>query len=207
MTQYFKGDETEIKMHDAAAPAFDLCDAALEAFYSGAYTANDFLLSLYDQGRMPFSARVPRAAFVDFYKQALVNFPVTGTFEAYIFIIRSIFGETTEIQFEVPAAGKLNILVDAAASTEFGWQVKEYSGGEYVYSDMVTLDDQELQFRGISGIENEAQLNALLSELIPAGIFPTVTFQVFDISNFVDFDGESILDYLDNEIVFFETGA
>jgi len=210
MTQKFKGDATELKMELAAKPAFDLVSASLDQYYDGAYEAEDFLLSLYDEGRMPFTDRVPRDAFVAFIKQAIPNFKFTGTFEAYLFIIRSIFGEDAEVLFTVPDPGKLEVIVNSSSALAFDWQAFEFVDGESLTYEMTTHDGDLLQFRGIPGISSQAQLDQLLSELIPAGIYTEITLQFFELSDFIAEDpvGEffSIIDHLDNQIVFFEIG-
>jgi hypothetical protein len=75
MTQNFKGDSTELKYLAAGEPAFEITRVSLHEFFQGCYDADEFLLMLYDSGRMPFSSRVPREAFVNFIRQAIPDFP------------------------------------------------------------------------------------------------------------------------------------
>lgn len=205
MTQKFKGDAIELQMEAAGSPAFDSCDLALDEFFENCYDASDFLLALYDSGRMPFSDRVPRDSFVDFIRNALPNFPVTGSYESYIFIVNAIFGAGSGIYFDPPVAGKLSMLVNAAASLEFGAVAREFSGVAYDYFDLITMDGDGLQFRGVSGIDSEPKLKALLAELIPGGISPTITLDFFALYSFEASTVELIIDHLGNQIVFFET--
>lgn len=211
MTQNFKGDATELKYQAAGEPAFELTRVSLHEFFQGCFDCDEFLLMLYDSGRMPFSSRVPREAFVSFIRQALPDFPKTGTFEVYIFMIKALFGDTATIQFTVPAAGKLEIEVNAPGSSlAFDWVAKEIAGGATILTDMVTSYDEEFLFNGISGIESEAQLQILLQELQPLGIYTTLALTFFQLFQFVaDYDGTgtplyTILDSFGNEIVFYE---
>ncbi len=211
MTQNFKGDATELKYLAAGEPAFELTRVSLHEFFQGAYDCDEFLLMLYDAGRMPFSSRVPRDAFVSFIRQAIPDFPSTGTFEVYIFMIKALFGDSAIIQFTIPAAGKLQIEVNAPGSSlEFDWVAKEIVGGGTILTQMITHDSEEFLFNGISGIETEAQLQILLAELFPMGIYATLELTFFHLYQFVaDYDGTgiplyTILDYLGNEIVFYE---
>lgn len=206
MTQKFKGDQIELDMESAGSLPFDICSTALDEYFDGCYEASDFLLALYDSGRMPFSDRIPRDSFVAFIKQAIPNFPVTGSFESYIFIIQSIFGAGSGILFDVPAPGKLSLLVNAASSLEFDAEVREFVGTSYEYSDIITSDGFGLQFRGISGIDSEAKLAQLLAELIPAGVFTNITLAFFALYSFATNTGDLIVDSSNNQIVFFETG-
>lgn len=208
MTQKFKGDLTELMFEAAGAKAFDLTSTSLDQFFDSAYVTSDFLLMLYDAGRMPFSDRVPRESFVAFITQALPMAQVTGTFEAYIFTIKSIFGQESEILFDVPAPGKIDITVNSAASLTFEAQGREFGDGVFTFFGMQTSDGYLIEFRGIAGIDSEAELLQLLSELIPAGIYPTVTLEVFTISQFIAQDSganlDSVTDAAGNQLVFFE---
>ncbi len=203
MAQKFKGDETELKFEAAGTPALELTSGALDSFYSQGFDCNPFLLMLYDEGRMPFSDRIPRESFVDFIKEALINFNSTGTFDAYIFILKKVFGEASTILFEVPGNGKLSILINASTELEFDAIVHEYEAGEF---SLTTSDDDGIVFRGISGIDSEYRLKLLLSELIPTGVFTEFTLSFFALFDFYDDAGDGMTDYLGNQIVFFETG-
>ncbi len=204
MTQNFKGDPLELKMIAAGQPAFAVCESALDDFNQNSYIAADFLLMLYDSGRMPFSDRVPRESFVTFFRQAIVKFPFTGTFECYIFILTSIFGDGSTILFNIPAAGKLDILVNAASTLSFDFIFREFIGGAYVFSNFTDDDDNPIQARAISGIDSEYRLNLLLDEILPAGVFTDVSLSFYSISNFIDDAGDLMLDSLGNQFIFFE---
>lgn len=210
MTQNFKGDALELKMQNVAGPVFDQTDLALNDFYEGAYESSPFLLMLYDEGRMPFSDRIPRDAFVDFIKEALRNFPVTGTYESYLFVLRSIFGADAEIFFDVPAAGKLTISINASTNTEYDFIAREFVDGEYVFHEMIDYDLNTLTFRGIAGIESEYELSLLFSEIMPAGIFPTIQLTFISRYDFIGEDGDGIYDVITDigdQIIFYEIGG
>lgn len=212
ITQSFKGDAFELQMEASGRPAFDVCELALDAYLESGYTASDFLLMLYDEGRMPFSDRVPRDSFLSFIKQAIPNFPVTGTFESYIFILQAIFGEGSGVLFELSDPGKIAILVNAASSVDFEAIAREFSNSQYSIYNLVTDDGDQIIFGGISGIDSEAELTQLLSELIPAGVVADITLDFFALYFFAaeyEADGElfDIVDHLGNAIVFFEQGG
>ncbi len=202
--QKFKGDDTELKYEAAATPAMDLCSTALDAFFAEGYDATPFLLMLFDEGRMPFSDRVPREAFVQFIREALKRFRFTGTFESYIFIIEKIFGEGSGIIFAVPNPGHLTILVNSPATLDFDFIANEYVDGVYVDSEMVDHDGSTLVFQGISGIDSEYELSQLLAELQPAGVFTEVTLAFFALYDFITDDGTLMITHDGDQIVFFE---
>lgn len=205
ISQKFKGDDTELKMEAAALPAFQVCNTGLDAFALSGYNASPFLLGMYDDGRMPFADRVPRDSFVAFIKEALARFPFTGSFESYIFILEAIFGAGSGVLFNIPAPGKLEIAVNAASSIEFDWITAEFVDGVLTNSTMIDSSGSQMVFGGVSGIDSEFELEMLLAEIIPGGIFPAVTLAFFAIFNFVDDGGNTMVDHLGNNIVFIET--
>jgi hypothetical protein len=209
MTQKFKGDALELKMISAGEPVFDLTNLALDEFYANGFDCAPFLLKLYDDKRMPFSNRIPRAAFVEFIREALRNFPVTGTFESYIFVLKSIFGPDTGIFFDVPAGGKLEIDIEAVANTEFDFIGRVFSEGEYEFFNVVDYDGSILTFRGVPGISSEYELNLLFSEIMPGGIVPTILLEFITRYDWISEEaGEfsEMTDHLDNQIIFYEVG-
>lgn len=207
ITEKFKGDATELKMELAASPAFDLTLASLDEFKADSYDTEPFLLMLYDEGRMPFSNRVPRDAFVSFIREALKRFKFTGTFETYLFIIANIFGADSSVLFSVPAPGKLTMVINAGTSVSFDFIVREYIDGAYVESTIVDSDGNTLTFSGISGIDSQYALEQLFAEIIPAGIFPDITLTFFTLYDFITDDGgvAEMITSDGDSIVFFET--
>lgn len=209
--QYFKGDAQELQLYEAGRGPFDLVAADLASFYAGAHEVDDFLLMLFDAGRMPFSDRVPRDSFVAFLKQAIPYARFTGTFEAYLFILKSIFGESSTVFFEIPGPGLLNLQVNIEVGLEFDLVGRAFASGAFESFNLITSDLDQITLRGISGIDSDAELTALLAELFPVGISPTVELTFFHLSNFVAEDGsaivDSVVDNLGNQIVFFELGA
>lgn len=209
MTQKFKGDSTETLFEEAGRGALDTCSAALSEYYAGAYTAGEFLLMLYDAGRMPFSDRVPRDSFLLFIKQAIPNFPFTGTFDSYLFILEAIFGAGTDVLFELTDPGKIGITVNAADTVLFEFIGREFVDGAYVNFELIDDSGDAFVFTGISGIDSQAELEQLLAELIPVGIVADITLTYFDVSPFIaEYEPDefySVVDHLDNQLVFFET--
>lgn len=208
--QNFKGDNLELKFQSVGNPIFDLADSSLDDFYSEGFESTPFLLMLYDEGRMPFSNRIPREAFVDFIKQALKRFPVTGIFETYLFVLRSLFGEMSEINFEIPSPGKLEIDINAIASTTFDFIGREFIDGSYTFFNIVDEDGNILQFRGIPGLSTEYELYLLFSEIMPAGIVPVIALTFYSFFDFIawdDFGNYEMIDNLGNNIILREIGG
>lgn len=208
--QNFKGDALELKMQSIAEPVFDQTDLALDEFYSGGFDSNAFLLMLYDDKRMPFSERIARESFIQFISSALTNFPFIGTFDSYLFILTAIFGADSDIQFDVPAAGKLDIAIESYSEVTFDFLVRELVDGEYVFYTLSTFEDDDIVLRGVPGIQNEYEMNLMFSEIIPAGIYYTFTLNFKVKSFWISEEGGDFFDmtdYLGNQIIFIELGG
>ncbi len=211
MTQNFKGDQNELKMQAVVRPIFESTDSALDQFYEQGYNASDFLLMLYDDNRMPFSERIPRDAFVLFIREALNRFQFTGTFEMYLFILKAIFDDDTEILFTIPAPGKLEIEINATSSVEDEFVGREpINGSGFSIFNIIDSEGSNLSFRSIPGINNEYELNLLFSEIIPCGIVPTLQLSFIERFDFIGEDDSGIFDVIDNQyntLIFYEIGA
>lgn len=206
MKQFKEGSANELKFIEAGASAFDVTSDSLDSMFEGASTSTPFLLMLYDEGRVPYYQRIKRDAFVNFYKEALTWFPTMGTFEAYLFILRAVFGVESEFFFDSSDPGTLQITINIA--NEFTFDFIGYDSiGEF---EMVTDEGDTLVFRSVSGLESEYDVELFFSELIPIGIIPTFNINFYDYSYFVAEDDSTLYDVIDddgNQIVFYEIGA
>jgi len=195
-SQKFKGDETELKYEVSAKPVLDLISGSLDELLEGAELTDAFLLMLYDEGRIPYSNRIKREVFVQFIKGAFLKFPFMGSFESYIFILREIFGPDTDLIFEVPAPGKLNLSVNASSDLVYDFIARELDSGFYTFYNISTSDGDDLVFKGLAGIETESELALLFSEIMPAGIFPTISLDYFLKSTFYGEDTDGVFDMI-----------
>lgn len=203
--QVFKGDDSELKMISAGSPAFDSTESALDAMSTGSANSSAFLLMLYDNGLVPYSTRIKRDAFVAFYREALNQFRVTGTFESYLFILRAIFGADAQIFFQINTFGGLEIDLNVANELTFDF-IGYDDDGEYLISTQDGLNT--LAFRGLSGFATSTDISLLISELMPAGIVPTLAINFYAFSNFIANDGGvfDVITFDGDQIVFYEIG-
>ncbi len=208
-SQNFKGDPHELKMQASLEAPMLVTSASLDDMYEGGENSEEFLLMLYDSGRMPFSERIGRDAFVAFIRKALIAFPQIGSFESYLFILKEVFGAESEVLFEVPGPGELSIDIAASTDTPFDFLIREFIIDRYVDSTMITDEGDDLVFTGLSGIETEYELELLFSEIFPAGIVRNISLEFFALSLFLgeDDDGEFIVITSDGyELIFIESG-
>lgn len=209
--KFFRGNAEEIKVADAAKEAFDLTQSSLDEMLSGASTSDAFLLSLYDIEKVPYHERIVRAAFPAFYREAINWFPKTGTFEAYIFVIRAIFGEDAEIYFDLSTPGALKISINTESEVLFDFIGRDLDeDGNYEEFKILTHDGDFLEFGVLSGISTDSEVELLFSEMIPMGIIPSLFINYYEFSTFIAEEGSTDPEVITEDgdtILFYEIGA
>lgn len=187
MTQYFKGDTTEKKM----AAVFDGIDSVIseskDDFFENFQTSKPFILSLYDINAVPFTSLVPRDIYYDFIYELLERYPVTGTFDFYLAILLRIFGDRASIFFTVSSPGKLDIEVVGSSDIESELLFSEFNFDTFSSEtgELITHAGDVMTAVGFPGISTQYQLNQIISQIIPAGISPTITLTFAGIYDFI----------------------
>lgn len=175
MTNFFKGDELELKMYDAAAPALEEIGTFLDEFFEQCYLCKPMGALLYDERRVPLTNAIRREVFIDTFAEIFDAWIFSGTFESYLTVFRKIFTNDAVIEFTVPAPGKLIIDIEAPATQENQFIARVIESGSFVFYDMITQDGDFLVFRGFPGIETEYELNKMLFTMVPAGIYTEIS--------------------------------
>lgn len=173
--QKFKGDDLELQMEASGADIMDSVELQLDAFFTGAYSSMPLGDSIYDSGRSPLSNAIDRDIFRQSFPEIFTAFTVAGTFDSYITVFQKIFGVDVEIEFTVPAAGKLNIDIIAADVEISEFVARNIESNTYVYSPMVTQDLDQIVFQSIKGFKTQYELEQMLFEMVPAGIYTVIT--------------------------------
>ncbi len=206
--QKFKGDDTENKFINAGVPAFDLIDAEQDAFEAGAYDAAPLGDILWTDERAPLAQTIKQEIFRDAFQEIFLQFKVAGTFESYIAIFKKVFGNQVDVNFTVPAPGKLTMAVTVqgfslddiidddsdSIITQDGVDhivvktrnavdlaialVREFVDGMSVYYELIDSDGDNIGFQFIKGFKTPYELEQMLFEFVPAGIFTTITLTI-----------------------------
>lgn len=176
--QYYKGDTTERKFDGSAAPMLGLLSDQKDLFFDGAYSC--FILGelLYDTSRAPLANAIERNIFRELFATIFDAFLVAGTFESYISVFQNIFGDDVIIEFTVPAAGKLEIDIQATGVLSATRLAREIIGGSYVYYDRVTSVGDTRVASVPKGFQTEYEAEQMLFELVPAGIWTTISLTI-----------------------------
>lgn len=195
MIPFKKNDAVEAKVSAVPEAALSVIDTAQDEFFEGAPTCAAFLLSLYDAGRLSFSDRIGREYFLSFFRELVANAEELGSFEVILFVLRAVFGEDTEIFFEVPAPGKLEI--DIASYDDMLFSVVGVDeDGE---TALISEEGDEIIGSQVLGIETEAELRNLLAEIVIGGVYFTPSINFFTRYFLVADEGGDPIDVVDDE--------
>jgi len=178
MPQYFKGDATELKYYNSAAPVLDLLSAEKDDFFADAYEC--FILGevLYDNALSPLSNAISRDIFRTSFSTIFDSFLVAGSFESYLTVFQNIFGSDVEVTFTVPAPGKLEIDIVAAGVELSPFVARYIEDNAYVFDNVVDDEGDQIVFQTVKGFESQYELEQMLFEMVPTGIYTVISLTV-----------------------------
>ncbi len=185
--QKFKGDTTEDKFIASGSPIMDQMSMAKDDFFEGAYDCGPLGDLLHDIKRSPLANAVKLEVFRNFYNTIYEAFRYSGSFESYLTVFAKIFGDSVEVEFNAdnlttpsspPGPGRLEINIIAEELELFNFVARHISNNAYLFDDVVQYDDDEqdnIIFQTIKGFHTEYELNQMLREMVPAGIFTQIS--------------------------------
>lgn len=174
--QYFKGDSEELKFYNSVSPLIDVLSQDHDDFFDECYSCYILGELLYDNNLSPLSNAIDRELFRTSFKSIVDAFVDVGTFEAYISVFEKIFGESVNLTFTIPAAGKLEIDIIASEIELTDFVAREIGEDAYVFSEIETQDEIDtLVFQSIQGFTSQYELEQMLFEMVPAGIYTEIT--------------------------------
>lgn len=178
MPQFFKGDATEQKYYLSGLPISEQLSAQKSLFFDDAYAC--FVLGelLYDNDYAPLARAIPREIFRESFATVFDAFLTAGSFESYLTVFRNIFGDDVEVTFTVPAPGKLNIDIVAAGFQLSDFIAREIVANAYVFDEIIDDEDDNIVFQTVKGFESQYELQQMLFEMVPAGIYTEITLTV-----------------------------
>ncbi len=176
--QKFKGDATEDKMIGCGTEIMDQMSMAKDDFFNGCYDTGPLGDLLHDVARSPLANAIRLDVFRNCFNTVYEAFRSAGTFESYLIVFSKIFGEGVEVLFTVPAPGKLNIDITASELELFNFVARHISENAYLFDNVVYEDDDGIDniiFQTIKGFHSEYELQLMLNEMVPAGIYTQIT--------------------------------
>ncbi len=174
--QYFKGDDLEIQMDACAKEICDQIDLQKDAFFEGAYECAALGDLIYQNNLSPLANAIDQTIYRESFPDIFEAFVAGGSFESYLTVFRKIFGDNVDVEFTVPAAGKLQIEIAAAGNELSNFVARRIVDEAYIYDQVVDHDGNSLVFQTVKGFQTQYELEQMLFEMVPAGIFTEITF-------------------------------
>lgn len=178
MPQYFKregADPKELLYYNSGAPLMDSRSLEKDEMFEDAF--NCFLLGdvLYDLNRAPLARAIPQEIFRESFSVVFEAFISAGTFESYLTVFRKIFGDLVDVTFTVPNPGHLQIDIIAEGVEESGFLARMIENNAYVYNQIIDDEGDRIVFQTIKGFQSQYELEQMLFEMVPNGIFTEIT--------------------------------
>lgn len=178
--QPFKeNDETEAKVKNAALTALENRGDEIDDFFNDAFTAYPLGDVLYILERDPMAGVILEETYRVSFPEIHELFTRPATFEFYLDVLRSVWGDDADITFTIPEPGKLQIGISSLELELQTFLAREIVSDSYVYSEMTeTLTGDTLIFQGTQGIKDQREADALINELSARGIFTTINLTI-----------------------------
>ncbi len=176
--QNFKGDAEELKYIASGNPLMDMVSLAKDEFFDGAYSCGPLGDLLHDINRSPLANAIALDIFRGSFNTIYEAFRSSGTFESYLTVFRDIFGDDVGVTFTVPAPGKLQIDIVAQDLVEDLFVERHIAFESYLYDHVIWYDGSgsgDILFQSVKGFKTQYELEQMLFELVPDGIFTQIT--------------------------------
>jgi hypothetical protein len=175
MQNFKNGDILEKKFEDSAEPILSILSQSKYEFYQGCYETGPLGDLIQVSNRSPLAKAISNQIFRLAFKQVFDAFVKVGTFEAYIVVFQKIFGESVDVQFTVPDPGKLNIDIIAEDVVLSDFVTRYIEENAYLFDEIIDDEGDNIAFQTIQGFQTQYELEQMLFEMVPAGIFTEIT--------------------------------
>lgn len=178
MSQFYKGDNEELKFYNSGEPFFSDLALQKDEFFDDAYSCYILGQMIWDSARSPLANAIPRDIFRKSFAPIFESFLLAGSFESYLVVFQKIFGASVDVTFTVLSPGKLkiDIIADTIELTDF---IARYIfDNAYIYDEIIDDEGDNIAFQSIEGFESEYELQQMLYEMVPSGIFTEITLTI-----------------------------
>ncbi len=173
--QFFKSDDIEKQFYGSGKPAFQQAITQKDLFFNDAYGTFPLGDLLHDTKRAPLTNAIVKQIFRESFAEIIQAFIESGNFESYLTVFRKIFGDDVEVTFTIPDPGKLNIDIVAQGIELSDLLAREISDETYEFFELTDDEETNILVQGIKGFESQYEVEQMLFELVPAGIFTAIT--------------------------------
>lgn len=178
MAQFFKGDAEELKYYESGKVIAQSLSLGKSEFFDDAYAC--FVLGdlLWDEKRSPLANAIRRDIFRQSFSTIYDSFVEAGSFESYLTVFRKIFGDAVEITFTVPAPGKLEIDIVATDVELSEFIARNIVENNYQFDNVIDDEGDFIVFQSIKGFDSQYELEQMLFEMVPDGIYTEITLTI-----------------------------
>lgn len=178
MPQYYKGDADELKLYNSGRPILEEISLAQDDFFDDCYSCFKLGELIFDNELSPLANAITREIFRETFFELYQSFVNAGSFYSYLDVFSQIFGVTVDIQFAVPNPGHLQIDIEAGTVELAGFLARYIQDNEYLYDQVVDHEGDRIVFQSIKGFETQYELEQMLKEMVPAGIFCEISLTI-----------------------------
>lgn len=175
MPQYFKGDDIEKKVYNSGEPVLSGLSSDKDDLYAGSYTCFKLGEIIWDSKLAPLSNAIPRIIFRESFSSLFDTFLVAGSLEGYITVFKQVFGENVDVEFTIPAPGKLQIAIVATDIILDDLVARHIESNEYIFDEIIDYDGDNIAVQTIKGFQSQYALEQMLYEMVPEGIYTEIT--------------------------------
>lgn len=176
--QPFKiNDDVEAKLTEAFVSSLRVVDGQFDAMFAGVYTAQPMGGAIYDAGADPLVGPLVRASYIVSFLQIHALFQRPGTYELYLAVFRAIWGSDVSVVF-TPTPGKLSIVIEALSTTLELFAARRIEDNHYMDDEVLAENLDNLVFQVPTGIKTQQEVDALMRELHPIGIWVEATLDI-----------------------------
>jgi energy-converting hydrogenase Eha subunit E len=174
MQQFKNGDALEKKFEDSAEPILTVLSETKDEFYTGCFSTGPLGDLIHQSSRAPLTNAIKIEIFRIAFSEIFQAFIKVGTFESYITVFKKIFGNDVVIAFTIPAPGKLNIEIQAVGIELSDFIGRVIEDNALAYHEIIDYDGDNIAFQSIKGFATQYELERMLFEMVPAGIFTDI---------------------------------
>lgn len=175
MQKFKESDLLEERMTNVAEPVLELLSSDKDDLYEGAFNAAPLGDALFETARAPLTNAIRQEIFRESFQEIFEAFISGGSFETYITVFQKIFGEDVEVEFTVPAPGKLLIDIEAQDIVLSDFVARTIVSNAYVFDEVVDYDLDNIVFQTVKGFQTQYELELMLFEMVSGGIYTEIS--------------------------------
>lgn len=176
--QTFKGDGVELNFYEVGRELFDELSFQRDIFFNEAYECYELGQMIWENQFSPLANAIRDEVFRASFSSIFESFTFAGSLESYLTVFRNVFGDDVDVTFTVPDPGKLQIDI-VASSVQLDVFISRYiENNEYFFDEMIDDENDTIVFQSFKGLESEYELNQILFEMVPAGIYTEITLTI-----------------------------